>query len=193
MGDTALDADRLLAETVEATGLDDLGEPTWRDGFERLLDALREEARLNPLGVDIVAGDMRMLLGNRMAIIDWRKQHPEVADGDVVPPVVIVGQACTGTTILYDILAQDLASRVPLTWEVDLPVPPPETATYLTDPRIDEVDAELSGVELLMPGFLAMHPMGGRLAAGVRPHHCVGLSQRHLPDAVPLSRRTPAG
>ena len=55
---------------------------------------------------------MRMLLGNRLAIIDWRKEHPEVADGDVVPPIVIVGQARTGTTILYDLLAQDPATRV---------------------------------------------------------------------------------
>ena len=80
------------------------------------------------------------------------------------PPIVIVGQARTGTTILYDLLAQDPATRAPLTWEVDRPVPPPETATYLTDPRIDEVDAELAGVDLLIPGFRTMHPMGARLA-----------------------------
>ena len=35
---TPLDADALIAETVEATGLDDFGEPFWREGLERLLD-----------------------------------------------------------------------------------------------------------------------------------------------------------
>jgi hypothetical protein len=84
---------------------------------------------------------------------------------------VIVGQGRTGTTILHDLLAQDPATRVPLTWEVDRPCPPPETATYETDPRIDDVDAITSGVELLIPGFLAMHPMGARL-----PQECVRIT-----------------
>ena len=62
MSETALDADRLAAEAMQATGLDDFGEATWRDGLERLVVALREEARLNPLGVDIAAGELRTLL-----------------------------------------------------------------------------------------------------------------------------------
>ena len=53
---------------------------------------------------------------------------------------------------------------MPLTWEVELPCPPPETATYDTDPRIAEVDARLAGIDLVLPGFRAMHPMGARLA-----------------------------
>src|SRR5262249_24058699 len=88
----------------------------------------------------------------------------ELAQADIVPPIVIIGQGRTGTTILFDLLAQDPAMRVPRTWEVDKPVPPPETATYESDPRIDEVDATLAGVDLLIPGFRAMHPMGARLA-----------------------------
>jgi hypothetical protein len=77
---------------------------------------------------------------------------------------VIVGQGRTGTTILFDILAQDPGTRVPLTWEVDRPVPPPETATYGSDPRIEEVDELLAGTELLIPGFRTIHPMGAQLS-----------------------------
>ena len=104
-------------------------------------------------------------------VTEYRRRHPEIADVDVTPPIVIVGQGRTGTTILHDLLAQDPANRVPLTWEVDQPCPPPETATYATDPRIDEVDAITSGVELLIPGFLSMHPMGARL-----PQECVRIT-----------------
>jgi hypothetical protein len=50
-----------------------------------------------------------------------------------------------------------------LTWEVDRPWPPPRAETYDTDPRIDEVQATLEASELLIPGFLGMHPMGARL------------------------------
>ena len=45
--------------------------------------------------------------------------------------------------------------RAPLAWEVDRPVPPPSTATYDTDPRIDEVEATFAMVDLVVPGFRA--------------------------------------
>lgn len=164
MGQGVLDAEQLVDAATTATGLVDLGEPTWPEGLDRLLWSLREEAALNELGVQIAAGEVVMYLSNRLGIVEWRRQHPEVAAADVVPPVVIVGQARTGTTVLYDLLAQDPITRVPLTWEVDRPCPPPETATYETDPRIDEVEELQAGIELLIPGFRTMHPIGARLA-----------------------------
>ena len=98
-------------------------------------------------------------------IIEWRRTHPEIAGPTSIPPIVIVGQRRTGTTILHDLLAQDPANRVPLTWEVDRPIPPPETATYDTDPRIAEVAGSGSTASSsFIPGFQAMHPMGARLA-----------------------------
>jgi hypothetical protein len=105
-----------------------------------------------------------MYLSNRLSVTHWHRHHLDIAAGDVRPPVVIVGQGRTGTTILHDLLAQDPSNRVPLTWEVDRPCPPPETATYDSDSRIDEVDAQLGATELLIPGFNAVHPMGARLA-----------------------------
>ncbi|MGZ4688282.1 MAG: sulfotransferase family protein [Acidimicrobiia bacterium] len=164
---------------MEMTGLDDFGEPTWREGLDHLVPALREEARLNDLGGRIAMGGIVELLANRLAITGWRAQHPEVAAGDVLPPIVIVGQARTGTTILFDLLAQDPATRAPLTWEIDRPVPPPESATFDTDPRIDEVDAILAGVDLLMPGFRTMHPMGARLA-----QECVSITNSDFRSVI---------
>ena len=86
-----------------------------------------------------------------------------MADGVIERPIVIVGQPRTGTTILYDLLAQDPGLRAPLTWEVDLPVPPPTPAGYDSDPRIEQVQATLDMADLLIPGFSAFHPMGARL------------------------------
>jgi hypothetical protein len=156
--------DELTSAAVEATGLDDFGEPSWQEGLDRLLDDLVAEARLHELGVAIVADDVVSYLSNRLQIVAWRAAHPEVADGDIVRPIVIVGQPRTGTTILYDLLAQDPANRAPLTWEVDHPCPPPTTATYDSDPRIEQVDAVLSMTDVLIPGFTAFHPLGARLA-----------------------------
>jgi len=82
----------------------------------------------------------------------------------IVRPLVIVGQPRTGTTILYDLLAQDPANRAPLSWEVDLPCPPPVTATYATDPRILQCEEASAMADLVIPGFRAFHPIGALLA-----------------------------
>ncbi len=163
MAEQGIDVDRLLEEALESTGLDDLGPETWREGADRLVDALNTEAALTELGAIIVSAEITDYLRNRLRIVDWAKQNPEISERDVRPPIVVLGQPRTGTTILFGVLAQDPANRVPLTWEVDRPWPPPETATYETDPRISEVQATLEGTELLIPGFLGMHELGARL------------------------------
>ena len=157
-------AERLVSQARELTGLDDLGDDTWGEGLGRLLASLEAEARLNDVGLQVVTADLLSHLTNRLRIVAWRRDHPEVARGTIRAPLVIVGQPRTGTTILYDLLAQDPPHRAPLSWEVDRPCPPPETASYATDPRIAEVQAQLDVACQLVPGFTAFHPLGARLA-----------------------------
>ena len=164
MGSNRFDHERLVEEATTLTGEDDFGEPTWQEGLDVLLDSLQHEARLHELGVEIAAGDVTTYLANRLGINAWRRDHPAVAAGTIEKPVIIVGQPRTGTTILYDLLALDPALRAPLAWEVDRPVPPPETDTYGSDPRIAEVQATLDMADTLIPGFTSFHPMGAQLA-----------------------------
>jgi hypothetical protein len=158
-----LDADAIITEALEQAGSDDLGASSWAEGFEQLLPSLRDEARLTELGVEVVRAELVGYLANRAALTAWRSSHAAETNGPVTRPIVIVGQPRTGTTILFDLLAQDPAFRVPLSWEVDKPLPPPETASYDTDPRIDEVQAQFDMAESLMPGFTTFHPKGARL------------------------------
>ena len=188
MSDSGLDVDTLFAQARQATGLEDPGGESWREGLQRLVGSLREEARLSALGTQIVSGEIGGYLASRLALTAWRRRHPEIAGVDVVPPIVIIGQGRTGTTILHDLLAQDPANRVPLTWEVDQPVPPPETASYESDPRIAEVQARLEAVELVIPGFQRMHPMGARLA-----QECVRITGAEFRSAIfPTQYRVPS-
>ncbi|RAV03902.1 sulfotransferase family protein [Mycolicibacter senuensis] len=153
--------DRLIEQACGLAGSDDFGEDqTWRGGLERLVHDLINEARLSDLGVEIAAADVLMALANRLHITGWRSAHPEVAEQQIRQPIVIVGQPRTGTTILYDLLAQDPQLRPPLTWEVDRPFPVPDPETYQTDPRIAETQASIDLAEQLMPGFQTFHPMG---------------------------------
>src|SRR3954447_8204982 len=106
-----LDVDQVFTQACEATGFDDTGGDEWREGFEQLTASWAEEARLNEIGEAIVAGEAVEYLTARLCVVDWRRRHPEVAESDVRLPIVIVGQARTGTTILHDLLAQDPANR----------------------------------------------------------------------------------
>jgi hypothetical protein len=166
-----VNVDELVQQACDETGHDDFGGTEWRDGLDQLVASLDTEARLNDTGRAVVPGELTSYLQDRLNIVAHRTAHPEVATVDVVPPIVIVGQGRTGTTILHDLLALDPASRVPSTWEVDRPVPPPETDTFDSDPRIAEVDETLAMVDLVLPGFRAMHPMGARL-----PQECVRIT-----------------
>jgi len=158
-----LNRDRLVGEAIERAGSDDFGESTWAEGLDRLLDSLVNEAQLHEIGVEVAANDVATALANRLDITAWRATHPEVAEGRVDRPIVIIGQPRTGTTILFDLLAQDPGLRAPLTWEIDRPCPPPEPDTYDTDSRIAEVQATIDMADQLIPGFLAFHPLGARL------------------------------
>lgn len=183
-----LDAARLEATARERSGLDDLGPPTYRDGFDRLLDDLTHDAHLSPQGEAVAPEVLVGYLVNRLQVVDWHRRHPELADQPVAAPVFMIGMGRTGTTILHDLLAQDPANRVPRTWEVDKPIPPPETATYDTDPRIDEVQASIAVMDSLNPEFKTMHPTGARLA-----QECIRMTGSEFASLIFLSQfRLPA-
>ena len=152
--------ERLITTACEEVGSDDFGAEGWRPGLHRLTDGLINDARLSDIGVEIAHLDIMRALKNRLGVIAWRRQHPEIAAKPIAAPIFIVGQPRTGTTILYDLLAQDPALRAPLTWEVDEPCPVPQPDTYHDDPRIAQTQAGIDMSEQMMPGFLAFHPMG---------------------------------
>ena len=158
-----LDRDELCDAATAQTGLDDFGSPTFREGLDRLLDGLENEARLSEGGRAFAPTGLTQYLVNRLYVVDWHRRYPEIGKSDVVAPIVLIGMGRTGTTILHDLLGQDPENRIPRTWEVDRPSPPPATETYETDPRVDEVQEGVDLVHSVRPELRAMHPMGARL------------------------------
>lgn len=156
--------DRLIAAAIEAAGSDDFGAETWREGLDLYLDSLTESAQLNEIGVGVAEDGVVNDLATRLKLEAWRKDHPAVAEQEIRRPIIIVGQPRTGTTILLDLMAQDPANRAPLSWEVERPVPAPQTATYRTDPRIAEAQAQFDLVDSFIPGFASFHELGAELA-----------------------------
>ncbi|WP_036468226.1 sulfotransferase family protein [Mycobacterium genavense] len=181
-------AHSLIAAACEQAGCDDFGADGWRPGLERLADGLVNEARLSAIGVEVAYLDIIRALTNRLGVTAWRKEHPEIAGEPITSPIFIVGQPRTGTTILYDLLAQDPELRPPLTWEVDAPCPVSRPETYHTDPRIAQTQATIEMSEQIIPGFLAFHPMGALVG-----QECVRITASEFTSMIfPVQYRLPS-
>ncbi len=165
-----LDLEGLLAKARENSGFDDFGGEGFREPLALLLEGLETEAHLTLMGRMVARGDLLRTLENRLRLVDFFKQHPEVAEQRIERPIIVVGPPRSGTTIFHDLLEMDPDNRVPLTWEVNYPLPPPETATFRSDPRIAQVQADLDRVDQLIPEFKKMHPMGAE-----RAQECVSM------------------
>ena len=162
MGDLSPAA--IIATAEETTGLSDFGGDDWREALEVLTEALVAEAALTEFGEVVAQADLVGSLTRRLQIVEHRRTHPELADAPIERPIFIVGQVRTGTTILFELLAQDPDARAPLTWEVDAPCPPPEAATYDTDPRIEDSRQIQEMMTSIIPDLKSMHPIGPLLA-----------------------------
>jgi hypothetical protein len=166
----SLKPEGLEREAIEKTGLTDFGDGAFRVGLEQLTADLDRQGNLHALGRSITRGRLISALSNRLEIQKWRSENPTIAAQRIERPIVFMGMGRTGTTILHDLMAQDPGNRVPLSWETAAPCPPPEAATYASDPRIAANEAESGQVERLIPNFRSMHPMGPHL-----PQECVQL------------------
>ncbi|MCR9105958.1 MAG: sulfotransferase [Gammaproteobacteria bacterium] len=174
-----LDFDSLLKQARKDSGLQDFGDSDFELPLRMLLDSLETEARLTLLGRIIARGDLLRTLTNRLGMVELLKRHPEIEEQPIEKPLFVVGPPRSGTTIFHDLLAMDTDNRVPLSWEACYPLPPPESASYNTDPRIAKVQADLDRVDTLIPEFKRMHPMGAQ-----RAQECVSLTSHDFTSMI---------
>jgi hypothetical protein len=145
-------ADELISRACERAGLDEFGGDSWREGLHLLVDSVESTPGVNPGGRDFLYGQFIDALWNRLRIVDYLRQHPEVSEERVERPLVIVGLPRTGTSLASYLLDQDPQRRSLLTWEAEDSVPPSTPETLRTDPRCLKKKAEL---DMLAEGLKA--------------------------------------
>ena len=133
--------DDLMRAARDATGLDDFGGDSFREGLEVLVRSLRAEAHLNAVGELALPHQIQRLLSQRLQIEDWYRRHPDIDDEPIAAPLVGLGLPRTGSTALSFLLAEDPATRFLRRWESAQPCPPPSTVDG-PDPRIAQAEAE---------------------------------------------------
>jgi hypothetical protein len=161
--------DELLAAARAQTGLDDFGDPSFRDGLERLVRALQEEAHLTATGQVSIRQLIVGLLAQRLRIEDWYRRHPEIDEEPLVAPLIGLGLPRTGSTALSFLLAEDPNSRSLRMWEASQPCPPPSTVSG-SDPRIERGRAEVEQRARVSPRRGALVP-----ASATGPTECQSL------------------
>lgn len=163
-----LAVDQLIGAAVQATGLDDFGGDSFREGLEILVADINADTGRPDEMVRLNAGMFTKALIDRLQVIDAIARRPEVLQAPVERPVFVFGLPRSGTTLLSNLLAVDPSRRSALKWELDEPVPPPTTATLYTDARaIAAVEADRH--------LLAAYPEAGKYNPWrpLYPHECV--------------------
>jgi hypothetical protein len=167
-----------------ATGLHDFGSPYYREGLERTVDALNNEAELSEIGNVIQHATISNALIQRLKVEDTYAQHPEIDDEVVGGPVFVIGLPRTGTTALSQLVAADPQFRSLRMWESQAPTPPPETATQDSDPRIAQAEEGLRMLDEMFPLMKTMH--NSEATAATECQDLMGMSFRtfHFDGAV---------
>ncbi|HKT74091.1 MAG TPA: sulfotransferase [Steroidobacteraceae bacterium] len=169
-GVVPLDEDSLLREAMRATGLSDFGEDDWREPFQVYVRALDAEADLNLMGRIRTRSEILYLLEARLRIAETYKRHPEIEAEQIIQPIIIVGQGRSGTSFLHNILWANPDYGVLTYWEAMFPCPPPEAATYDSDPRIALADKLIGQYNRVTPEIVSKHEFAARL-----PQECTAI------------------
>jgi hypothetical protein len=146
-----LSAQQLVDLATTRSGRRDLGDTHVTESLygnlERLLTAIDHGATLTFNGRALLRDFVVDALANRLEVIAWDRQHPNVFKTPVQAPIFIVGLPASGISYLHQLLAQDPANRVPIAWEVASPVPPPSAYSFARDPRIDATDLMYTSIK----------------------------------------------
>jgi len=136
-----LDEQGLLQSAERSAGLTDWGDdPSFRTGLAILIDAVEDMAPATMFR-ETVRKRILHILETRLRLVEDARQHPEILAQRIDRPVAVIGLPRTGTTITYDLLTLDPAARAPREFELYMPWPASEEASFATDPRIAIVQA----------------------------------------------------
>ena len=165
------DPDTFIDQAIRETGLDDFGDPGFREGLDLICRTFSEDEGMTGLGQMAARGELVKHLSKRLQVVDWCKQHPDIHNQVIDKPWMITGLPRSGTTLASVLVDADPVVRSPLVWEVDNPVPPTTLASRYVDPRIAQSEKELQKSFDLSPPMRAMHA----LDAG-HPQECIAMT-----------------
>ena len=152
-----MEVSTIIANAKAATGLEDIGDPFALEGLEVLVKASNEEAQLSARGAAMWQQSITDYLINRMKVVDYVGQHPELLTRPIAKPTFVFGLPRTGTTMTINLLSADPARRCYMRWEALASVPPAEAGALRSDPRYHAQVTKGEMALQYMPHIAAIH------------------------------------
>ncbi len=120
----AIDVNELVGLAKDSTGLDDFGDfdGDWRGRLEALVRDMNGPANLSTMGRLMSRQEILRCLRTRLLMQKELKANPAILEEEIVAPIIVTGQARSGTTILFELLAEDPNARAVMGWESAHPI-----------------------------------------------------------------------
>lgn len=170
-----LAVENLIRAAQAKAGLVEFDSDRFRAPLKKLAESYLADRDLSVIGRGIARGTLINCLANRQRIARDLREHPEIREERVTRPLFVLGLPRTGTTLLYNLLAQDPAARPLLFWETASPSPPPTPETRTTDPRIASAERLVRSMNRLVPSLSSIHKFDAH-----GPEECLGLLMNTL-------------
>jgi len=129
-------------EAEAKAGLGDFGDRSFEGPLLAWVHDL-QNPRINDFGRKFLRRLAVRDLCRRLEVLAYLKERPEIEEVEIPPIVFITGAARTGSTLLHNLMATHPGGRPLLRWELMEPLPPPQSATYTTDPRIEALQSSI--------------------------------------------------
>ncbi len=163
-------ADEIVYSAAKRAGINAWDDHTFMEPLQVLVQSFAEDAKLNPAGTLMIRGSLVGLTRDHLSLQDWTRRHPEILEERLDKPLMVVGMPRTGTSLLYNLLAQHPLNRPLLFWESVRPVPSRTLQGRRGKRRRSRARLVVRGLYRAAPQFRSIHPVD---PAG--PEECTGL------------------
>jgi hypothetical protein len=145
----------MIDSARRVTGLDDFGDfdGDWHGRLVSLVSSIEREARLSVVGRLMTRQAMMRSLQTRLLLTRRITEVPQILEERIEAPIIVTGQGRSGTSILFELLAQDSGARSIAAWEATHPVPPVDDRDVL----IARTEPEQELWTDVMPEYAAIH------------------------------------
>ena len=148
---------QILDQARRDTGFDDWGDDYFLEPLTILVDALNREAALTAFGRYLMRRVLYRSVRNRLLLQQYLHEQPDALEQQLMAPFIVVGMPRTGTTLLYNLLAQDPGARPLLGWESLYPVHTRTSRGGGRDKRRQQAARLVRGINHVLPELQHVH------------------------------------
>ncbi|MFK7897622.1 MAG: sulfotransferase [Myxococcota bacterium] len=168
------EAEAWIDECAESLGLSasnpelgEFGDPLWRRRYASLVATL-DAADMNVVGRLMTKQELLRSLRTRMQLHEMWAAHPEIAEEEIIAPILVTGPARSGTSIMFELLWLDPDLRGPVGAEALHPV---AAGGESLSQRLEWSECEQEFWADVQPEFAAVHELRSDL-----PVECITLT-----------------